>query len=88
MPFWGTSAPCKVEAGGVEESFPFPAFPPYPRGLVRAMSMDVVRGLAAVGDAGRLRMIFGDDPCLGVHLRQLLYDETEPASIIQLDDRI
>ncbi|CAE8583994.1 unnamed protein product, partial [Polarella glacialis] len=66
-------SPVPREAGSpffnTEEAFPFHAFPPYPRGLVRAMSMDVVRGLVAMGAAGQLRMIFGDDPCLGVHLR-------------------
>ncbi|CAK9050257.1 unnamed protein product [Durusdinium trenchii] len=29
-----------------EETFPFPVFPPYPRGVVRVLSMDVVRLLA------------------------------------------
>ena len=29
-----------------QETFPFPVFPPYPRGVVRVLSMDVVRLLA------------------------------------------
>eukprot|EP00927_Polykrikos_kofoidii_P071675 TRINITY_DN67923_c0_g1_i1.p1 TRINITY_DN67923_c0_g1~~TRINITY_DN67923_c0_g1_i1.p1 ORF type:complete len:732 (-),score=110.33 TRINITY_DN67923_c0_g1_i1:47-2242(-) len=77
-----------------EDTFPFPTFPPYPRGLVRAISFDVVRRLAEAGRQGRLRMIFGDDPCLGVHLRQLLFSTEEdeqdgacPLPLLTLDDR-
>eukprot|EP00913_Durusdinium_trenchii_P004090 g3789.t1 len=47
------------------ETFPFPVFPPYPRGVVRVLSMDVVRLLAKASQEGRLRMIYGDDPCIG-----------------------
>jgi hypothetical protein len=60
-----------------EAEFPFDVFPPYPRGVVRVLSMDVVRHLARASEKGRLRMIFGDDPCIGVHLRQLMFDEVE-----------
>eukprot|EP00928_Gymnodinium_smaydae_P039019 TRINITY_DN26760_c1_g1_i2.p1 TRINITY_DN26760_c1_g1~~TRINITY_DN26760_c1_g1_i2.p1 ORF type:complete len:397 (-),score=65.62 TRINITY_DN26760_c1_g1_i2:106-1296(-) len=70
-----------------EEAYPFHAFPPYARGLVRVLSMDVVRGIAALSSRGRLRMVFGDDPCFGVHLRQLLLDEEAPAPFLALDDR-
>ncbi|CAE7611700.1 GALT3 [Symbiodinium sp. CCMP2456] len=69
-----------------EEDFPFPVFPPYPRGVVRVLSMDVVRLLAKASQEGRLRMIYGDDPCIGVHLRQLLFDATEPLPSLTLDD--
>eukprot|EP00434_Breviolum_minutum_P039127 symbB.v1.2.034732.t1/scaffold4529.1/size41019/3 len=68
-----------------EETFPFPVFPPYPRGVVRVLSMDVVRLLAKASQEGRLRMIYGDDPCIGVHLRQLLLDG-EPLPSLTLDD--
>lgn len=70
-----------------EADFPFEVFPPYPRGVVRVLSMDVVRHLAEASRRGRLRMIFGDDPCLGVHLRQLLFDPEEPLPSLALDDR-
>lgn len=69
------------------DDFPFEAFPPYPRGLLRALSMDVVRRLAAAGHGGQLRMIFGDDPCLGVHLRHLVFHENDPVPLLALDDR-
>jgi len=69
-----------------EEDFPFPVFPPYPRGVVRVLSMDVVRLLAKASQEGRLRMIYGDDPCIGVHLRQLLFDANEPLPSLTLDD--
>mmetsp|Transcript_102320 Transcript_102320/g.318728 ORF Transcript_102320/g.318728 Transcript_102320/m.318728 type:complete len:594 (+) Transcript_102320:58-1839(+) len=69
-----------------EEDFPFDVFPPYPRGVVRVLSMDVVRLLARASREGRLRMIYGDDPCLGVHLRQLLHDPVEPLPSLTLDD--
>merc|ERR1712014_303008 len=61
-------------------------FAPYPRGVVRVLSMDVVRLLAKAGDEGRLKMIYGDDPCIGVHLRQLLFDPEEPLPSLTLDD--
>ncbi|CAK9050506.1 unnamed protein product [Durusdinium trenchii] len=46
-----------------EETFPFPVFPPYPRGVVRVLSMDVVRLLAkasqeAAGHRGHMVMRF------------------------------
>lgn len=69
------------------EEFPFDVFPPYPRGVVRVLSMDVVRRIAEASHKGKLRMIYGDDPCLGVHLRQLLFDEEEPLPTLTLDDR-
>merc|ERR1711865_102094 len=50
------------------------------------MGMDVVRHLARAGREGRLRTIFGDDPCIGVHLRQLLFDPVEPLPSLTLDD--
>lgn len=31
-------------------------------------------------------MIYGDDPCIGVHLRQLLFDSVEPLPSLTLDD--
>merc|ERR1719499_2831485 len=31
-------------------------------------------------------MIHGDDPCIGVHLRQLLMDPVEPLPSLTLDD--
>jgi len=48
--------------------------------------MDVVRLLAEAGREGRLRMIFGDDPCIGVHLRQLLFDSEKPLPSLTVDD--
>lgn len=69
------------------ETYPYPAFPPYARGLVRAVSMDVVRRIAAASHRGRLHMISGDDPCFGVHLRQLIFDSEDPIPLIALDDR-
>lgn len=69
-----------------DEGFPFPVFPPYPRGVVRVLSMDIVRLLAKASREGRLRMIFGDDPNLGVHLRQLLFDPVDPLPSLTLDD--
>ncbi|KAF4726022.1 hypothetical protein FOZ63_026890 [Perkinsus olseni] len=55
------------------EMYPYETFPTYPRGVVRVMSMDVVRKISIMKDLGKLRMVFGDDPCLGVHLRQAVY---------------
>eukprot|EP00434_Breviolum_minutum_P023297 symbB.v1.2.020551.t1/scaffold1731.1/size134469/8 len=66
-----------------EAAYPFDAFPPYARGLVRALSMDVVQALAALSVEGALPMIFGDDPCFGVHLRYL----RDIMPRITLDDR-
>ncbi|KAF4663075.1 hypothetical protein FOL47_005921 [Perkinsus chesapeaki] len=53
--------------------YPYETFPTYPRGVVRVMSIDVVRKISRLKDLGKLRMVFGDDPCLGVHLRQAVY---------------
>eukprot|EP00933_Yihiella_yeosuensis_P052030 TRINITY_DN50007_c0_g1_i1.p1 TRINITY_DN50007_c0_g1~~TRINITY_DN50007_c0_g1_i1.p1 ORF type:complete len:534 (+),score=83.98 TRINITY_DN50007_c0_g1_i1:159-1604(+) len=69
-----------------EETYPFEVFAPYPRGVVRVLSMDVVRQLSKAGHEGKLRLVFGDDPCIGVHLRQLLFDEEEPMPSLTLDD--
>ena len=30
--------------------------------------------------------VYGDDPCIGVHLRQLLFDGAEPLPSLTLDD--
>lgn len=68
------------------ETFPFDVFPPYPRGVVRVLSMDVVRRLSEASRVGKLRTIFGDDPCMGVHLRQILMDPDEPFPSLALDD--
>lgn len=70
-----------------KEDFPFEVFPPYPRGLVRVLSMDIVRRLAEASRSGNLNMVYGDDPCIGVHLRQLLFSEKEPLPMLALDDR-
>lgn len=70
-----------------EDDYPFPTFPPYPRGLLRALSMDVVRRVAEASHRGSLRMIFGDDPCIGVHLRQVLLDPEAPLPFLAVDDR-
>lgn len=48
--------------------------------------MDVVRHLADFDRRGKLLTIFGDDPCLGVHLRLAVTDEEEPLPMLQLDD--
>eukprot|EP00929_Paragymnodinium_shiwhaense_P081396 TRINITY_DN42570_c0_g2_i1.p1 TRINITY_DN42570_c0_g2~~TRINITY_DN42570_c0_g2_i1.p1 ORF type:complete len:595 (-),score=113.40 TRINITY_DN42570_c0_g2_i1:63-1847(-) len=68
------------------EEYPFDVFAPYPRGVVRVLSMDLVRLLAEAGRENKLRTIYGDDPCIGVHLRQLLFDPEEPLPSITLDD--
>ena len=54
------------------ELYPFPTFPTYPRGLVRVVSMDIVAAIAHKAERKELRMIQGDDPCFGVHLRQIV----------------
>mmetsp|Transcript_6737 Transcript_6737/g.11987 ORF Transcript_6737/g.11987 Transcript_6737/m.11987 type:complete len:591 (+) Transcript_6737:33-1805(+) len=68
------------------EEYPFAVFPPYPRGVVRIFSMDIVRLIAQRSKEGKLRMVYGDDPCTGVHLRQLLFDPDEPLPSLTLDD--
>lgn len=65
-----------------EELWPDDIFPPYPRGVLRVLSMDVVRAVAA---HEKLSMVVtGDDPSLGVHLRQLVLHS---GMSLQLDDR-
>merc|ERR1719161_2691313 len=63
--FWDYLSPVPQEAESPfhqqDDVWPFAAFPPYPRGLVRALSMDVVRHVAAAGRRGSLRLINGDD---------------------------
>ena len=59
-----------------QEDFPYPVFPPYPRGVVRVLSMDVVRLLAKASQEGRLRMIYGDDPCVQAALDRLSKSES------------
>jgi hypothetical protein len=54
------------------QEYPFPTFPTYPRGLVRVVSMDIVHALASKARKKELIMIHGDDPCFGVHLRQVV----------------
>lgn len=44
---WSWQSPNRKEA-----AYPFDAFPPYARGLVRALSMDVVQALAALSVEG------------------------------------
>jgi hypothetical protein len=51
--------------------YPFATFPTYPRGVVRVVSMDIVEAISMEGHRKQLRMIYGDDPCFGVHLRQV-----------------
>ena len=64
--------------------YPFPTFPTYPRGLVRILSMDIVQAIAQKASRRELRMIYGDDPAFGVHLRQIRADHSVP--YIRIDD--
>ena len=64
--------------------YPYPTFPTYPRGVVRVLSMDIVIALAEKGRKKELRYVFGDDPSLGVHLRQAVRDGHIP--MITIDD--
>jgi hypothetical protein len=64
--------------------YPFPTFPTYPRGLVRVTSMDIVEAIARNARERKLRMIFGDDPAFGIHLRQIRADHNVP--YIRIDD--
>eukprot|EP00397_Hematodinium_sp_SG-2012_P025423 GEMP01026559.1.p1 GENE.GEMP01026559.1~~GEMP01026559.1.p1 ORF type:complete len:611 (+),score=81.48 GEMP01026559.1:70-1902(+) len=66
------------------ELYPFNVFPPYTRGCARVTSMDVIRKIADMDRAGKLRNIFGDDPNFGVHLRYVTMDEHPLA--LYLDD--
>lgn len=63
------------------EDYPDDIFPPYPRGALRVLSLDVVRLLALRRSPPVVR---GDDPSLGVHLRQLVMEQ---GAFLQLDDR-
>jgi hypothetical protein len=65
-----------------EEDYPFNVFPPYPRGAVRVLSMDLMRRIAASNT-----VIFGDDPCMGVHLREIVTGKHAPPARIEIDDR-
>ena len=68
----------------LREAYPFDAFPPYARGLLRAMSLDVVHSLARL--APKVPVIRGDDPSFGVHLRFLRHDDGFGVPLT-LDDR-
>merc|ERR1711964_34943 len=63
-------------------TYPFNVFPPYPRGLVRVLSMDLVRNIAPTDT-----IIFGDDPCMGVHLREVVTGKHGPRARVEIDDR-
>ncbi|CAD7938023.1 unnamed protein product [Amoebophrya sp. A25] len=67
------------------EIYPYEMFPPYPRGVVRIVSMDVIRRFAELDRQGKLRTIFGDDPNMGVHMRHIVFDPDNPMSL-NLDD--
>ena len=69
-----------------DDIYPFAVFPPYARGLLRVLSVDVVVALADMSFSGKLPLIFGDDPCLGVHLRFLRHDRLG-LPMLTLDDR-
>ena len=69
-----------------EDIYPFAVFPPYARGLLRVLSADVVAALANMSLAGKLPVIYGDDPCFGVHLRYLR-DDMPGLPMLTLDDR-
>ena len=64
--------------------YPFNTFPTYPRGVVRVLSMDLVGAISQQFQLNKLRMIYGDDPNLGVHLRQLVVGNIVPS--ITIDD--
>jgi hypothetical protein len=51
---------------------------------VRIMSMDLVRKISQMGEEGSLRMVYGDDPCLGVHIRQAVLEG--PTGQVKIDD--
>eukprot|EP00927_Polykrikos_kofoidii_P051699 TRINITY_DN45499_c0_g1_i1.p1 TRINITY_DN45499_c0_g1~~TRINITY_DN45499_c0_g1_i1.p1 ORF type:complete len:650 (-),score=66.32 TRINITY_DN45499_c0_g1_i1:38-1696(-) len=88
--YWDYISPVPRTEGdhffSTKEQYPFDVFAPYPRGVVRVLSMDLVRLISKAGREGKLRMIYGDDPCIGVHLRQLLLDPEEPLPSLTLDD--
>ena len=64
--------------------YPFSTFPTYPRGAVRVLSTDLMEAIAKKADRKELRMIYGDDPTMGVHLRQLIMERDVP--FINIDD--
>ena len=66
------------------EMYPFSTFPTYPRGVVRVLSMDIVHKVAKRAAAKTLRMVYGDDPSLGVHLRQMVL--THELATLWMDD--
>lgn len=66
------------------DEWPDDVFPTYARGALRVLSMDIVLQLAAASRIQRPLLVTGDDPSLGVHMRQLvLYGGT----FLQMDDR-
>merc|ERR1712224_441847 len=67
-----------------EEAWPDDIFPPYPRGVLRVLSMDVVHLLAAAAKRWPQPAVRGDDPSLGVYLRQVVLQTSQ---FLQLDDR-
>eukprot|EP00933_Yihiella_yeosuensis_P014617 TRINITY_DN13031_c2_g1_i1.p1 TRINITY_DN13031_c2_g1~~TRINITY_DN13031_c2_g1_i1.p1 ORF type:complete len:388 (-),score=57.02 TRINITY_DN13031_c2_g1_i1:127-1176(-) len=64
-----------------EEEWPDDIFPPYPRGVMRVLSMDIVRLLAK---EKKPATVTGDDPSLGVQLRKVVL---EGSTFMQIDDR-
>jgi len=66
------------------QMYPFSTFPTYPRGAVRVLSTDLLVAIAEKADKKQLRMIYGDDPTMGVHLRQLIMERDVP--FINIDD--
>ena len=63
------------------ELYPYPTFPTYPRGVLRVVSMDIVAAISDRFHANSLRMIYGDDPTFGIHIRQLVLDKQLPVFI-------
>ena len=66
------------------QMYPFSTFPTYPRGAVRVLSTDLMEAIANKADRKELRMIYGDDPSMGVHLRQLIMDKD--VAFVNIDD--
>mmetsp|Transcript_46733 Transcript_46733/g.106013 ORF Transcript_46733/g.106013 Transcript_46733/m.106013 type:complete len:312 (-) Transcript_46733:185-1120(-) len=85
--FWDFISPVPTDENdnfyNPPELFPEGVFPPYQRGVLRVMTMDIVRDIAAMGKAGELQMIFGDDPCSGVHVQQV----TKAGKFCAIDDQ-
>merc|ERR1712194_732489 len=67
------------------EIYPYTMFPPYPRGVVRIVSMDVIRRFSELDKEGKLRTIFGDDPNMGVHMRHIVFNDDKPMNL-NMDD--